>query len=265
MDHTRLGNFQILLFDIFWYRNISKIKHSIITDVAEPKIGDKEIISLQSASTAPSIFRDAVVVIGYAVRFPRVDNISQFWNILNQSKETIVFYTKEELRQAGVKEDLINNSNYVRASNRLDNIEYFDANFFGYTSKEAQIMDPQIRLFHEIAQEALETAGYNPKIYQGNIGVYAGAARNYQWEDLLKSFNQFSASQFSIQRQLHDSNYCAARLAFNLGLRGPSYFINTACSTSLVAIHLAARAILTGECDMALAGGASINNQDYLY
>lgn len=210
-----------------------------------------------------------IAIIGCSGRFPGADNTEKFWNNLLKGKEAVVFYSKEELSSAGIPEKLLNRKDYIKAASKLENIDYFDAEFFNYSNKDAQIMDPQIRMLHEVVYEALENAGYSSKIEQRRIGLYLGASRNYYWEELLRSNNEFSDNQFSQQRQLNENDWFTLRLSYNLGLKGPSIFVNTTCSTAITSIHLAVGSLINGECDLALAGGASIkqslNKAGYLY
>ena len=209
-----------------------------------------------------------IAVIGMAGKFPGAKNIDEFWFNLKNGIESIAFFSDEQLKANGVAADLLENPNYVKADGKLENSEYFDAFFFGYTPKEAEIMDPQIRIFHECAWTALEDAGYDPETYNGLIGHYVGATPNFYWEALsflsgkTAEIGSFAASH------LTRKDFLSLRISYKLNLRGPSYVIASTCSTSLVAIHLACQAILNGECDMALAGGVAVfseKRQGYLY
>ncbi|UCH96447.1 MAG: hypothetical protein JSV88_06240, partial [Candidatus Aminicenantes bacterium] len=186
---------------------------------------------------------------------------NEFWNNLEKGVESISFYTDEEMLEAGVSPGTLKIPNYIKAGANLEDKEYFDAGFFGYTPREAELLDPQVRIFHEISWEALEDAGIDPEMYTGLIGVYAGAAQNLEWEvrALLsgksRSFGSFASSRLTGIR------YLCTRLSFNLNLKGPSITIQTACSTSLVAIHLACQALMSGECDVAIAGGVTLSPQ----
>jgi acyl transferase domain-containing protein/acyl carrier protein len=182
--------------------------------------------------------------------------------------ESIAFFSNKELEKAGIERRMLDNSNYVKARGILENGEYFDASFFGYSPREAEIMDPQVRIFHECVWEAVEDAGYNLESYKGTIGLYAGASSNLLWEGLtLLSGKHTELGDFAA-RHLIEKDFLSTRISFNLNLRGPSFSIYTACSTSLVAIHQASRALLSGECKMALAGGVSLggaSKSGYLY
>ncbi|MGD2085957.1 MAG: SDR family oxidoreductase [Candidatus Aminicenantes bacterium] len=206
-----------------------------------------------------------IAVIGMAGRFPGASNISEFWENLKNGIETIAFFSHEEL-QTGADSEKLNQSNYVKAKGTLQGIEYFDADFFGYSPKEAEIMDPQMRIFYECVWHALEDAGYDPGTYEKLMGLYAGARSSFYWEAKTlisgrnRDYGDFSASI------LNDKDYLSARISYRLNLRGPCYTIQTACSTSLVAIHLACQGLLGAECDMALAGGISLAlSQKYGY
>ena len=202
-----------------------------------------------------------VAVIGMAGKFPQSKNIDEFWNNLKNGKELISFFSIEELEKAGVSPELLNNPNYVRAWGILDDIEYFDADFFGYTPFEAEAMDPQIRLAHECIFEALEDAGYISNGGSESIGLYFTASSNPIWEwanQARYNLDSSELSQLFISSLLASKDFLATRISFKFDLKGPSYVMGTACSSSLVAIHIAARALLLGECDIAVAGGVSI-------
>ncbi|WP_068774981.1 SDR family NAD(P)-dependent oxidoreductase [Paenibacillus sp. FJAT-26967] len=207
-----------------------------------------------------------IAVIGMAARFPGADSIGQFWRNLRDGVESITFYTDEELVQAGVDPQLVSHPSYVKAKGALNGIDQFDAAFFGYSPREAQLMDPQLRLFHECAWEAIESAAYNPDTYPGLIGVYAGATPNLEW------VSRFAAALGGTERfsamLLNDREFFSTQLSYKLNLRGPSISMQTACSTSLVNIVLASQGLLAGACDIALAGGSTVSVPDksgYLY
>ncbi|HLP59447.1 MAG TPA: SDR family NAD(P)-dependent oxidoreductase [Candidatus Deferrimicrobium sp.] len=209
-----------------------------------------------------------VAVIGLAARFPGAQDIDEFWNNLKNGVESVYFFTDEELEELGVSAELRDEPNYVKAKALLAQSEYFDAAFFGYTPNEAEILDPQLRIFHECAWGALENAGYNPNKYEGLIGLYAGASANLNWAAYSLASGKSSILGNYAASLLNNKDYLCTRISYNLNLRGPSFNIQTACSTSLVAIHLACQGILSGECDMALAGGVSLSfqqNNGYLY
>ncbi|MEH2296107.1 SDR family oxidoreductase [Nostoc sp.] len=209
-----------------------------------------------------------IAIIGMAGRFPGAKNVDEFWQNLQNGTESVSVFTDEELLASGVDAATLNNPKFVKARSVLEDVELFDASFFGFNPKEADITDPQHRLFLECAYIALEDAGYDSEIYQGSIGVYAGASFSgyllnvYSNADIIKSIDN---NQLAIAG---DKDYLTTRVSYKLNLEGPSFTVQTACSTSLVAVHLATQSLLNGECDMALAGGVSISSSrktGYLY
>ena len=210
-----------------------------------------------------------IAVIGMWGRFPGAKDLGEFWNNLKNGVESITFFSDEELSESGVDPVLLEDPAYIRTSGSLlEKKDYFDAAFFGYKPVEAEIMDPQTRLFFEVSWQALEEAGYDPGAYPGLIGLYAGSAWNFQWETRVYSSDRTEAlGGFAAWLLANRDNLCTL-VSYNLGLKGPSVFVKTTCSTSLVAVHLAAQAILNGECDMALAGGVGVGQGEksgYLY
>jgi iturin family lipopeptide synthetase A len=210
-----------------------------------------------------------IAIIGMAGRFPGAKNIEMFWDNLEKGKESLQFFTEDELRDMGVLDERLKDPNFVKAKGGvLEDKEYFDAGFFGYTPKEAEAMSPQMRIFHESAWEALENAGYTPEKYRGSIGIYAGASTSFFWEvcSILSGKHQDLGTLDA--RQLANRDFMSTRISYKLGLKGPSFTLQTACSTSLVALDLACRGLLTGQCSMALAGGVTafcFYDPGYLY
>lgn len=198
-----------------------------------------------------------IAVVGLAGTFPEAPNVQAFWENVSQGKESVTFFTDEELKAAGVDETLLKRSDYVKAKPYLKHASSFDADFFGYSPREASIMDPQIRLMHECTWHALEDAGYEPEQYEGLIGLYAGASSNLSWMGQHMSSLAKNEDVFQIMH-LNDSSF-ASRIAYKLNLKGPSVSVQTACSTSLVAIHMACQGLIGGECDLALAGGVTLH------
>lgn len=208
-----------------------------------------------------------IAIIGLAGRFPGAKNIDEFWNNLQNGIESISFFSDEELLAAGIDEELLNSQNYVKAHAVIEDAELFDASFFGFNPREAEITDPQHRFFLECAWEALENAGYKSGIEKCPVGVFAGAGLNSY---LLNVYSNLKAISVDGQQLTIgcDKDFLSTRTSYKLNLTGPSYTVQTACSTSLVAVHLACQSLLNGECDMALAGGVAINAQrktGYLY
>ena len=212
---------------------------------------------------------DAIAVIGMAGRFPGAANVTQFWRNLASGVESVSFFGRTELAAQGVPAELLDDPLYVRANAILDGIEMFDAEFFGFTPREAEITDPQHRIFLECACEALEDSGYDPEAYQGQIGVYAGAGPSSYLLNCVLGHPGVVRSAGALPLQLgNNKDYVPLRVSYKLQLRGPSLNINTACSSSLVAVHVACQSLIDQQCDIALAGGVGIQvpqRQGYLY
>ncbi|MBV9791549.1 MAG: polyketide synthase, partial [Chloroflexi bacterium] len=201
-----------------------------------------------------------IAIIGMNARFPGAPDVETFWRNLHDGVESITSHADDELRAAGIDETTLRDPAYVKASGSLDGIELFDAGFFEYTPREAEMLDPQQRVFLECAWHALEHAGYDPQTYRGLIGMYAGSNISTYLLVNLVSNPDLIASYSSYQTIIaNDKDYLPTRTSYKLNLKGPSLNINTACSTSLVAVHLACQSLLSGESDMALAGGVAIN------
>ncbi len=210
-----------------------------------------------------------IAIVGMAGRFPGARNVEEFWSNVRDGVESVRFFTDKELLEAGLDAALLKDSNYVKAAPVLDDVESFDAAFFDFTPSEARFLDPQRRLFLECAWEALEDAGTVPETFDGAIGVYASVGANLYFVHNLAASQEVMQSAGVLQLLLSsDKDYFATQVSYKLNLTGPSINVQTACSSSLVAIHLARQSLLLGECDMALAGGASINiphHTGYLY
>ena len=207
-----------------------------------------------------------IAIIGMSCRFPGSNHIDAFWENLREGVESISFFDHHELLAAGIDPTLLDDPNYVKVYGALSDIDLFDASFFNFSPKEAAIMDPQHRFFLEQAWDAIEHAGYNTETYPGAIGVYAGSQTSYyllnNLYSNLEAHEQFQASV------ANDRDFLSTRVSYKLNLKGPSITVQTACSTSLVAVHMACQSLLNGECDMALAGGVSIyvpQKTGYLY
>lgn len=201
---------------------------------------------------------DNIAVIGMYCELPGAAGVESLWENIVNGKESIVQFSKEELRANGISEEMINHPNYVNAKGYLDGVEYFDSNFFGYSRKEASIMDPQIRLLHMCVWHALEDAGYNSYDFGGKIGLFAGSGANILWMSKFLNKQNNSVSAFEAMT-LNDKDFLTTKVSYKMNLKGPSINIQTACSTSLVAIHEAVKSLQCGETDMAVAGGVSIS------
>ena len=171
---------------------------------------------------------EGIAVIGMSGRFPKAGNIKEFWQNLVDGIECVSFPTYEEMLESGVDMSELNHPHYVRAGCFLEDIELFDAAFFGISPKEAEIMDPQHRIFLETAWQALEDAGYNPETYEGEIGVYAGCT--------MSTYMLYNLSTQLTQLPLvlgNDKDYLSTRVSYKMNLKGPSVTVQSACSTSM--------------------------------
>lgn len=210
---------------------------------------------------------DDIAIIGLTGKFPQSENIDEYWNNILNKKECIKFYSDEELLENGVSQELLDNPKYVKANGIISNYKNFDASFFGFSPKEAEITDPQHRLFLEESYHALEDAGYTDN-HNEIIGLFSGTSISRYLLFNISS-NPDLVEEIGHFRLLlsNDKDYLSTLTAYKLNLKGPSITLQTACSTSLVAIHQACKSIQNGDCTMALAGGVSIDTNDtgYLY
>lgn len=202
-----------------------------------------------------------IAVIGMAGRFPGAQSVDQFWQNLQQGVESISTLEDDQLLAQGVPPERLRDPDYVKAGGVVAGVDLFDASFFGFSPREAEILDPQQRLFLETAVEALETAGYDPDRYPGSVGVFGGAGMNGYLLNLYSNpdvRDRVSPYELFIS---NDKDFLTTRVSYKLNLNGPSVDVQTACSSSLVAVHMAAQSLLSGECDMAIAGGVAISKQ----
>ena len=249
---------EISLLELFEFPTI----RSLAGHVASPeRSGSRAVAEARDASLAAtggvSRGRD-VAVVGLAGRFPGAPDVEAFWRNLCDGVESISFLSREELLAAGVDPALADRADYVPARGILDGADLFDPGFFGYSPREASLIDPQQRLLLECAHEALEGAGIDPTRGGGRVGVFAGVSAS-SYHARLASDPATLASLDGLSTALAaDKDFAATRASYKLDLRGPSLAVQTACSTSLVAVHLACRSLLDGECDTALAGGARV-------
>ena len=202
----------------------------------------------------------AIALIGMSGRFPNAENVKVFWWNLEHAVESLVEFSDAEILEAGVPPALLDNPNFVKRGTPFERADWFDAGFFGFNPREAEILDPQHRLFLECAWEALEDAGYGGEVRPESIGVYAGTSGNtYLLSNVLTNPEVVEAVGFYQLMLASDKDFLATRVAYKLNLKGPSMAIQTACSTSLVAVQTACQALLARQCDMALAGGVSLS------
>ena len=202
--------------------------------------------------------QEAIAIIGMAGRFPGANSVEEFWQNLCDGVESITFFTEEQMLEAGVDPALLANPKYVKARPILADVEHFDAAFFGYSPREAELLDPQHRLFLECCWEALERAGYDPETYEGLIGVFGGANISTYMHALLAQPELLHTVDDYQKVISADKDSLTTSVSYRLNLRGPSFAVQTFCSTSLVATHLACQSLLNGESDLALAGGVSV-------
>ncbi|MEM9433529.1 MAG: beta-ketoacyl synthase N-terminal-like domain-containing protein [Pseudomonadota bacterium] len=211
-----------------------------------------------------------IAIVGMAAHLPGSHTIQEYWDNLKNGIESIRSYSKEELMNAGEAEHRLNRDDYVRAAAPLDGFENFDAEFFGLSPKEAAIMDPQHRRFLEVAWEAMENAGHMPENATGPIGVYGGCGMgSYFYFNICSNPDLVDdVGMFLLRHTGNDKDFLSTRVSHIFDLKGPSVNVQTACSTSLVATHYACQALMTGECDTALAGGVTVElpqDRGYIY
>jgi len=199
-----------------------------------------------------------IAIIGMSGRFPGANSVEQLWRNLCDGVESISFFSEEELIASEVSPASLSDPSYVKARGVIEEMEKFDAALFAIHPREAEVMDPQHRLFLECAWEALEQSGYDASRYSGAIGVFGGAGMNSYLMNVLSNPEVVNAVGGVLAGIGNDKDHLTTRVSYKLGLRGPAVTVQTACSTSLVAVHLACQSLLNAECDMALAGGVSI-------
>nr|BFF38249.1 hypothetical protein BACY1_00540 [Tenacibaculum mesophilum] len=209
-----------------------------------------------------------IAIVGMSCRFPDANTPEKFWNNLLSGKEITETFSREETLSENTSSNIMDNPNYVNSNIYLEGKENFDASFFGYLPNEAALMDPQMRLFHEVTWEALEDAGYTDQ-QNFNTGIFTTGSPNPKWMVYANTKNrkEQKIDEFTAL-QLSDISFLSTRVAYKLNLTGPSIFIQSACSSSLVVTHEASKSLLLGECDLAIAGGVKLNNfskQGYIH
>ena len=247
------AGFEVSLVELFQYPTVRALAEHLarsgkVTATALPTRSRERLRAGERPATD-------IAIIGLAGCFPGARDVDELWRNLCAGMESISTYTAEELAQAGIDSALLGRPDYVRAYGELAGADLFDAEFFGISPREAEVMDPQHRLFLECAWQALEDAGYGAPEERGAVGVFAGASFNsylaFASHDALQSTGLFQALLGN------EKDHLSTRVSYKLNLTGPSISVQTACSTSLVATHLACRSLRAGECDLALAGGVS--------
>ncbi|MEH0844045.1 SDR family NAD(P)-dependent oxidoreductase [Micromonospora sp. CPCC 205711] len=203
---------------------------------------------------------EPIAIVGLAARLPGAADVHEFWRNLVDGVESVTELTREEQIARGVPVEEVDDPGWVSRSPLIDGYDEFDAGLFGMTAREAEVTDPQHRLFLETCYTALQDAGYDPSRYEGAVGVYAGTgAASYLNRNVLRNKRVGGNPHSAVSIATSNSpNYVATNVSYRLDLRGPSLTVHTACSTSLVAFHLACEALRNGECDMALAGGVNV-------
>jgi polyketide synthase PksJ len=253
---TALGR-SVPMTDLFRYPTVDALARAL-GGIAEHATSVVDLARARAARRdARTSERDGVAVIAMAGRFPGAGDLEVFWRNLAGGVESIRFFSEDELKSAGVSQSLLADPRFVPARGALDDVDLFDANFFGYSPREAELLDPQQRMFLECAWESLERAGYDPTCVDGLVGVYAGAATNtYLWNLLAQpeTLRDAGGSQALVGS---DNDFLPMRVSYKLNLRGPSVNVQTTCSTSLVAVHEACKALAGFECDLAIAGGVT--------
>jgi amino acid adenylation domain-containing protein len=261
-------NTKLTIAEMFQYPTISSVARYLSEETEQKNHKEKAMVpAIYNPQDAAGKQAD-IAIIGMSGRFPKAGSIDELWRNLCSGLEAISFFTDDELKQSNIGSETIKNPNYVKAWGVLDDIEMFDAGFFGYSPREAESLDPQQRIFLECSYNALEDAGYANSDSDCRIGVFAGvsmssyAFRGYTDKEILASIGRF-------QLMLgNDKDFLSTRTSYKLNLRGPSVTVQTACSTSLVAVHMACMSLLANDADIVLAGGVSIKTpqkEGYFY
>ncbi|GCE15768.1 type I polyketide synthase [Tengunoibacter tsumagoiensis] len=250
---------QIPAVALFEAPTISALASYLRPSTSNVPTAQQDLLEQRRQQARLQVGTEGIAIIGMTGRFPGSDTLEQFWQNLHDGIESISVFTDEELLAAGVAPEVFRQPNYVRARPVLNDVEHFDASFFGYSPREAEMMDPQHRLFLECCWEAVEHSGYDSLSYEGLIGVFGGTnISTYMYGLLAQPEIMNSANNYQLVIG-NDKDSLTTAVSYKLNLKGPSFAVQTFCSTSLVATHLASRSLLNGECDIALAGGVSIH------
>ncbi|MGB3444311.1 MAG: amino acid adenylation domain-containing protein [Actinophytocola sp.] len=241
--------------DLFRYTTVSALAAFLGEPAPAPK-------TAQVATPPATVGTGDIAIIGMACRFPGATNPDEFWDNIAGGTDLVRRFGIDEMIADGADPAAVTDPDYVAAGTVLDGIDRFDAAFFGMSPREAEILDPQHRFFLECCWEALETAAYAPEQSGRKVGVFAGVSRSVYLTENIASAPEIARAVGDYQLQLAtDKDFLPIRVSYKLNLRGPSINVNTACSTGLVAVHMARRALIAGECEVAIAGGASIDPQ----
>ncbi|MGB2924726.1 MAG: amino acid adenylation domain-containing protein [Limnothrix sp.] len=256
-------NVAVRAVKVYQYPTIQTLE-AYLAKAAHPDQPSEQFIRKAKRSTAA----EDIAIIGMVGRFPGANNIDELWQNLCAGEESITHFKREDI-DPSVDPELRDDPSYVPAKGIVQGAENFDASFFGINPREAEVMDPQARIFLELAQTALENAGYTPEQYPGHIGLYGGSGQNTYFERHIGDRPEIIDRLGAFQTMLaNEKDFVTTRVSYKLNLTGPSVSISTACSTSLVATAAAFKALREHECDLALAGGVSINspqNSGYLF
>ncbi|MBV9672643.1 MAG: type I polyketide synthase, partial [Verrucomicrobia bacterium] len=207
---------------------------------------------------APDKQATPVAIVGMAGRFPGANSVEELWTNLANGLESITILTQEEMRAAGIPESISKLPGYVNAAPLLDEVDCFDAQFFGFSARDAALTDPQHRLFLETAWQALEDAGYDPARFPGAIGVFGGCELSGYLGHLYQNLDSLKYIDGMQLMVTNDKDHLCTQVSYRLNLRGPSVVVQSTCSTSLVAVALACESLKEARCDMALAGGVTV-------
>ena len=251
---------EIPLVKVFQYHTIALLSNWLLqknTDDDIVSASERRVLKTRS-KTGRNSAQVPIAIVGMVGRFPGAENLDALWHNLCHDIETISVFEREELG-IGIDESLRHDPDYIPARGIIKGAEYFDASFFGIGPLEASVMDPQQRVFLELAYEALENAGYDPDRCPGPVGVYAGVGDNHYYSiNLLSNPEVIKQAGNLVVEYGNEKDYVAPRIAYALGLTGPAISANTACSTSLVAVDNAVQGLINYDCDLALAGGIDI-------
>ncbi len=258
-------NIDLQIMDLFKYPTVNTL-----SEYLEQKQGKKASV-VQNKTNMPEttlLKSNDIAVIGMSARVPGAKNIKEFWENLCQGRESITRFSDQEIIAEGIAPELLKKPEYVKAWGVVEDADKFDAQFFGFNPREAEILDPQQRIFLEEAWKAMEDAGCDSERFNGAIGTFASVGMNTYIKNLSGDGEYGNvANDYQIMIN-NDKDFLATRIAYKLNLEGPGITVQTACSSSMVAVHLACKSLLNKECDMALAGGVSIRlpqKTGYLY
>jgi amino acid adenylation domain-containing protein len=247
---------------------VELFEHTTVSALARRIEAGSARTAAPAASRSVRGERGEVAVVGMAGRFPGAASVEQLWKNLCGGVDSITLFTDAELDPA-IPAHLRRDPAYVKARGIVEGCDLFDAGFFGVNPKEAEMMDPQQRVLLEVAWEALERTGHVPDTFPGSVGLFAGKYFDFYWDENVRGHPELVEQLGDLNSRVgNDKHFVASRVAHKLNLTGPAISVHSACSTSLVAICMAVQSLRAGDCDLALAGGASITvpvKSGYLY